>query len=574
MSRLRISSLVLVVACGALGAPGAIRSQSHGATIAPSGEAPLFDDLGDYHRTVSTYLPVAQRYFDQGLRLLFAFNLEEAERSFREAARVDPTCSACSWGVAMALGPHINFPATPERTVAAAAAAQDALRTAAGATEVERALAEAIAKRYSDPAPATPEEQAALDQSYSDAMRAVAARFPGDADVQYLAAEAMMNLHPWDLYEPDGKEKPWTAGIVSFIEAALARAPEHPGLCHLYIHSVEASTRPGRALTAAENLRTQIPGAGHLVHMPSHIFQRVGRYADSALANQRAIAADARYLPDAGGFFLYPMYAAHNHQFLWLAAQMEGQSAIAFAAARDTADRLPLEMLREMPGFDAWKAYPIWTLVRFGQWGALLEMPMPDAEFPYLSAVSRLARSIALSRFGRTEEAEAERAAAAATLAAVPGEAVEGFNPVSVLGGIAMAIVDGELARAAGDYPRAVAAFEKGVALEDGLRYNEPSDWYFPVRHVLGATLLEAGRPADAERIFRRDLEINAENGWALTGLVAALRRQGREREAASIDRRLAIAWARADLELDKLAAPTERAAVSRAAPADGSTGR
>ena len=545
-------------------------AQSHATPPAPVGSAPLYENLGNYHRTVSTYLPLAQRYFDQGLRLLFSFNLEESERSFREAATIDPSCSACHWGLAMALGPHINFPATPEHIVAAAAAAAKAVGADDQSTDVERALAAAVVKRYSDPAPATPEEQVALDIAYADAMRGVARQFPRDADVQYFAGEALMNLHPWDLYEADGSEKSWTAEIVSFIEGALAKAPEHPGLCHIYIHAVEASRHPERAIAAAERLRTRMPGAGHLVHMPSHIFQRVGRYADSALANERAVAADATYLPDTADFMVYPMYAAHNHQFLWLAAQMEGRSATAFAAARDTADRLPLEMLRAMPGFDAWKGYPVWTLVRFGQWANVVAMPLPDGEFPYLLAVSRVARGIALSRLGRAAEAEAERTGAAALLAALPEDATEGFNPAANLGAIALALIDAEIARAAGDYPTAVAKLAPAVELEDGLRYNEPSDWYFPVRHRLGAILLEAGRPAEAEKVFREDLVRNLENGWSLTGLAASLRRQGREKEAAAIDRRVAFAWSRADLELDRLAAPPTRTATA----ARGSGGR
>lgn len=533
-------------------------AQVHGAAAPAAGAVPLYENLGEHHRTISTYLPLAQRYFDQGLRLLFAFNLEESERAFREASKVDPTCSACSWGLAMALGPHINFPATPERTVAAAAAAKEAVKLGANAPAVERALAQAVAKRYSDPAPATPEGQSALDNAYADAMRAVAKSFPEDADVQYFAAEALMNLHPWDLYDVDGKEKAWTPEIVTLLEKALARTPEHAGLCHLYIHAVEASTRPERAVPAAERLRARMPGAAHLVHMPSHIFQRVGRYADSALANERAVAADATYLPAATGFMIYPMYAAHNHQFLWLAAMMEGRSAVAYAAARDTAARLPLEMLRAMPGFDGWKGYPIWTLVRFGQWQNVLASEVPDGEFPYLLAVTRVARSIAFARTGRTAEAESERAQAAEAYARIPADAAQGFNPVANLSAIALALSDAEIARAKGDLASAPRLLEPAIALEDGLRYNEPSDWYFPVRPVLGTMLLEAGKAKEAESVFRKDLEKNAENGWALSGLAAALRRQGREQEAAAVDRRLALAWSRSDLELERLAAPAQ----------------
>ena len=396
-------------------------------------------------------------------------------------------------------------------------------------------------------------------------MRAVAKSYPDDADVAYLAAEALLDLHPWDLYETDGTPKAWTPEIVALLERALAHSPDHPGLCHLYIHAVEASTRPERAVGAAERLRASMPGAGHLVHMPSHIFQRVGRYADSALANERAVAADGGYLPQAGDFLIYPMYAAHNHQFLWFAAQMEGRSAAAYAAARDTAARLPLEMLRAMPGYDGWLAYPVWTLVRFGRWQGVLTEPLPPAEFAYASAVAHVARALAQARLGNLEEAGRESAEAERNYALLPAEATQGFNPVSALSAIARGLADAECARARGDWDAAIAKLTAAVAIEDGLRYDEPTDWYFPVRHVLGPMLLEAGRNAAAEALFRADLGRNPENGWALTGLAAALRRQGRENEAAAVDRRLAFAWSRADLDLDRLAAPAESRAADNA---------
>jgi tetratricopeptide (TPR) repeat protein len=554
-----------LVAAVVLFTASAASAQGHGGSVAVAGAAPMFDNLGDHHRTISTYLPQAQRYFDQGLRLMFAFNLEEAERSFRAAVAIDPTCAICSWGVALALGPHINFPATPERTVAAAAAMAEAQRRAGSAPPVERALIAALARRYSDPAPTTPEGQSALDIAYAEAMRAVAKSYPDDADVAYLAAEALLDLHPWDLYETDGTPKAWTPEIVALLERALAHSPDHPGLCHLYIHAVEASTRPERAVGAAERLRASMPGAGHLVHMPSHIFQRVGRYADSALANERAVAADGGYLPQAGDFLIYPMYAAHNHQFLWFAAQMEGRSAAAYAAARDTAARLPLEMLRAMPGYDGWLAYPVWTLVRFGRWQGVLAEPLPPAEFAYASAVAHVARALAQARLGNLEEAGRESAEAERNYALLPAEATQGFNPVSALSAIARGLADAECARARGDWDAAIAKLTAAVAIEDGLRYDEPTDWYFPVRHVLGPMLLEAGRNAAAEALFRADLGRNPENGWALTGLAAALRRQGRENEAAAVDRRLAFAWSRADLDLDRLAAPAESRAADNA---------
>ena len=556
---------VLAVALPLVAASIAL-AQDHGGGLQSSVGAPVFDNLGDHHRTISTYLPAAQRYFDQGLRLMFAFNLEEAERSFRAAVAIDPTCAMCDWGVALALGPHINFPATPERTVAANAAVLEALARSGAATPVERALIAALARRYSDPAPTTLEGQSALDTAYAEAMRGVAKAFSKDSDVAFLTAEALLDLHPWDLYEIDGTAKPWTQEIVDRLERALAQSPDHPGLCHLYIHSVEASTTPERAVAAAERLRAAMPGAGHMVHMPSHIFQRVGRYADSALANERAVAADASYLPQAGGFVIYPMYAAHNHQFLWFAAQMEGRSATAYSAARDTVARLTLEMLRAMPGYDGWLAYPVWTMVRFGRWQGVLAEPLPPAEFAYASAVAHLARAIAQTRLGNLAEAETERAEAERNYAMLPADAVQGFNPVSALAKVGRNLAGAESARSRGDWDAAIAKLSEAVAVEDGLRYDEPSDWYFPVRHALGPMMLEAGRNESAEAVFRADLQRNPENGWALIGLAAALRRQGKENEAASVDRRLEQAWSRADLELEKLAAPPGSGRTSRGA--------
>lgn len=291
-----------------------------GAPAAPgTATVSLFDDLGGHHRAITTTSAEAQRFFDQGLRLAYAFNLEEAQRSFEEAARRDPGCASCFWGVALTLGPHINFPAQAERTRAAQRAAESARRVAGRATPVERALIEALAVRYSDPPPADAEGQRRLDQAYADAMREVARRFPYDLDVAALSAEAMMNLRPWDLWTPDGRPQPGIGEILAVLERVLARDPAHPGANHYYIHAVEASPHPEKALGAAERLGGLMPGAAHLVHMPSHVYMRVGRYADAAEANRRAIRADERYLARSPGALdgFYSMYFGHNFQLLW-----------------------------------------------------------------------------------------------------------------------------------------------------------------------------------------------------------------------------------------------------------------
>jgi tetratricopeptide (TPR) repeat protein len=551
-------------------APGAPRAQHEGHAPQPAGEAavaappvPLYAGLGSVRRPITSASDESQAYFDQGLRWMHAFNLEEAEASFREALRRDPSCAMCAWGVAFALGPHINLPALAERTVAAAAAAAEARRLAAAgpaaATAVERALIEALERRYSDPAPATPEAQAALDAAYAGAVRDVARRFPGDAEIHFLLGEALMDLHPWDLYEPtDGTPRPWTAEIVSTIEEGLRLDPRHPGLHHLYIHAVEASTAPERAEASADLLRTAMPDAAHVVHMPGHIYVRVGRYADAAVANERAVAVDGTYLGKASPnvAFYRMIYAPHNLDFLATAAGMEGRSAATLLATRALAEHLDPQMLHEMPGFDFLLGRSAWTLLRFGRYAEVLAEPLPPAELPYARAAAHAARGLSLLRLGRIDEAAAEAAAMRSAAAAIPPDAVEGLNSAAMLGRIPAALLEGELAVARGDVEAGVDRLATAAATEDALRYNEPSDWHFPARHLIGASLLRLGRDAEAETVFRADLARHPGNGWALAGLAAALERQGKDAEAKPVRARLERAWVGADLGLERLAAP------------------
>lgn len=448
----------------------------------------------------------------------------------------------------MSLGPHINMAAQPDRTKAANAAAQKAASLAKKAKPVERALVAALTKRYSDPPPTDAAGWKALDTAYADAMRDAARRFPDDLDVVALYAEAMMNLRPWDLWTMEGQPQPGTEEILATLERVLAKNPSHPGANHYYIHAVEASPHPEKALAAAERLGALEPGAAHLVHMPSHIYARVGRWEDASEANRKAIAVDQGYLPKAGPLGFYFMYVAHNYQFLWQTAMMQGRSAEALANARSVVTQAPVEMLRQMPGFDFVLEYPIWTLVKFGRWEDALAEPAPPTEFLYATGAWHAARGLAYAGLGRLEEAEKELAATKQIDAALPADAMAAFNSAHSLLSIAENMLAGEIAAKRGDMDEAVRRLEEATKTEDGLRYDEPPDWYVPVRHALGAALLAAGRPAEAEKVYEENLRRHPENGWSLHGLAESLRLQ--QKDAAAAQRRFEAAWKNADVKL------------------------
>lgn len=512
----------------------------------------LLEGMGSHRRDVGAASEAAQKFFDQGLVLAYGFNHAAAEQAFREAARLDPRCAMCFWGVALVLGPHINAAMEAAAVSPAWEASEQAQRLAARAKPADRALIEALAKRYS-PMPGA--ERAPLDQAYAEAMRQLAKRFPDDADVQALTAEALMDLHPWDLWEKNGTAKPWTAEIVTLLEKAMALDPQHPGANHFYIHAVEASKQPQRALASADRLRDLVPGAGHLVHMPAHVFIRTGRYWDAVEANRRAIDADRRTAQVSCHGALYAAgYVPHNVHFLWAAASFAGAGGVAVDAAKQTAAGVDLTKLRE-PGLGVLQHYwvtPLYAFVRFGHWEEILAVPEPEADLVYPRSVWRWARGVAQVRQGDLAAAAAELAALE-QLAADPGLAkVTIFDLYDTSGLIAIARehLAGELAFARGEREAALARLRAAVTLEDGLRYDEPPPWSLPTRHVLGAMLLEMGRPADAETVYRADLEIYPENGWALRGLSRALALQGKPEEAATVEARFERAWAKGDFEL------------------------
>lgn len=523
------------------------------ADLAPPGATRL-EGLGDFSRPISTQHPEVQGWFDQGFALTYGFNHDAAERSFLRATELDPDCAMCWWGAALVLGPHVNAGMDPAYNLAAWERLQRARAAAADGPAVERAFIEALASRYvKEP----PEDRRELDEAYAVAMGELARAYPNDLDAATLHVEALMNLQPWDYWDEDGAPKGNTAEIVARLESVIERDSDHAGALHLYIHAVEASSAPERGVAAADRLRELVPAAGHLVHMPAHIYARVGRWHDAVLANQKAIAADDTYLaicrPAPG---VYPLgYVPHNHHFLWFAATMGGASATALDAAAATGQRTSDPELMRMPGFEAMQHFaltPMFAKVRFGKWQQLADTPAPAADLPYMRAMWHYGQGIAAMRQGRTADAVRHHDALLEFSADPVIEQMLVWERYSLIHAVHIAtrMVAAELAIAAGDDDAAIATLHDAVAIEDGIPYDEPPGWHMPVRHSLGALLLAAGRPAEAEMVYREELRRNPANGWSLFGLHQALRAQARDEQAAEIGTRFQEAWAHADIEL------------------------
>jgi tetratricopeptide (TPR) repeat protein len=512
-------------------------------------QAILFDDLGTHRHPVSTRVPEAQQYFDQGLRLVWAFNHDEATRAFTEAARLDPDCAMAWWGIALAAGPNYNDPGNPERDRRAYEALRKAVALERKVSAQERAYIEALAKRYTKE---PPPDRKALDVAYADAMRVVMRRYPHDLDAATLFAESMMDLRPWDLWSRDGEPRPGTEEIVATLESVLKRDPEHPGANHYYIHAVEASTHPERGVASADRLRGLVPGAGHLVHMPSHIYMRVGRYGDAVAANERAVAVDRAYIARAKPDGLYPMmYYPHNLDFLWAAASMEGRSRDTIRTARELAAVSSPEMARQMADAEPPLVAPLVALARFGRWKEVLREPDFPDDLHYARAIRHYARGLAFTRLGHAREAASEHAALEIEVQAIPPERkFVQVLPAQTIAALAGTVLAGELAASRGRTNDAIRHLEEAVRMQDELPYMEPPPWYFPVRQSLGAVLLKANRAAAAEAVYREDLRRNPENGWSLHGLAESLRAQGKPVEAAAVEQRRRKAWARADVRL------------------------
>lgn len=518
--------------------------------VAAESRPQLFNGMGPHRRTVATVSPLAQKYFDQGLNFAYAFNHDEAIRSFTEAARLDPDCAMAWWGVALCHGPHINNTAmTPEASAAAWAALERARKAAPKVSGLERELIDALGARYANPAP---EDRAPLDAAYAAAMRALWEKYPRDADIGCLYAEAMMDLRPWDLWTQDGAPQPGTEEIVATLERVLELNPMHPGANHLYIHAVEASPRPERAVASAARLRTLVPASGHMVHMPSHIDIRVGEWEKASEANRKAILADERYrqLSPRQGF--YRVYMVHNHHFLSFSCMMQGRRRESLRAARELLASIPEDFKRQSPELvDPFLPILGDVQMRFGMWKDILKLPAPESSFPIARAMRLFMRGVAFAALGRIDEARAEQALFAAAVEAVPEQAVISINPARKVLTIAAHMLEGEIALAEGRLEEAVSALERGVAVEDELRYMEPPDWLHPVRQPLGAVLLRAGRYGEAEAVYREDLRRWPENGWSLFGLAEALRAQGKSEEADAVERRFMAAWRWADTKIN-----------------------
>jgi tetratricopeptide (TPR) repeat protein len=511
----------------------------------PKGElAPRLQNLGSHVFPVSTKSEQAQRFINQGLNLSYAFNHAESGRAFREAARLDPSLAMAYWGQALVLGPNINAAMDPKEEPNAHALAQKAVSLKATASPREQALIGALALRYTGRA----EDRAANDKAYAAAMRQVVERFPEDNDVAALYVEAMMDLRPWNYWTPDGQPQEGTTEIAALAETVMTRDPKHPGALHLYIHLMEA-THPARAVTAADTLMPLLPAAGHMVHMPSHIYQRVGRYDLAIKSNQLAVAADEDYITQCRAQGMYPMaYYPHNVHFLWFAASFDGQSAMALEAARKVGSGVTDDMLREMPLLAGFRVVPYYALARFGKWDEVLAAPAPPPGNAFLTGVWHYVRGLAHVSRGQIDAAAGELSKLKG-LMADPSLKEPLFSPNTSGAVLAVApeVLAGEIAAARKDYDRAISHLERAVRLEDALVYTEPSEWHYPPRHALGAVLLEAGRAAEAETVFWEDLRRHPNNGWALVGAWKALEAQGKRDEARLTETRFRQAWARAD---------------------------
>lgn len=507
-----------------------------------------FPGFTGYSRKVTTDSADAQAWFDQGIQLLYGFNHDEAIRSFEKAAELDPSCAMAWWGIAYARGLHIN---NPEMRTEQSRLADEAARKAVAALDnesaVEQGIVRAVFHRYEWPAP---EDRKHLDEKFADAMEAVWHRFPNDPDVGTIFAESLMNLQPWDLWTHSGAPKGRALEIVAVLERVLARAPNHPGANHLYIHAIEASPWPERGVPAADRLRHLVPGSGHLVHMPSHIYIRVGRYADAADCNRTAIAADEAYFARAPKPEFYNIYFLHNLHFLAYSAMMQGQYRSAIDAARKIEKQIPPGFLKEHAAVaDGFMPTTHHVLIRFGKWNEILAEPEPES-WRLLSRVERhFARSVALSALGRTNDARREIQLLDEVTRSLTDDWKMGNNPAKEVAAIAKTMAEGELAFRENQRDRAFELLRKAVTMEESLRYDEPPGWMQPVRHALGALLLADGKAAEAEGVYRADLVRHPNNAWSLLGLQQSLQKQGKNAQAVALNDQVRSAWAGADVK-------------------------
>lgn len=515
--------------------------------------APIFAGLDVYQYKVTTKSKEAQKYFNQGFVLNYGFNHAEAARSFRQAIAEDPECAMCYWGLAYVLGPNYNAPMEVDVLPAAHEALQQARLVMHKASAKERALIEALAKRYP---PSKDVDGTPYYEAYANAMREVMRTYPDDLDIAVMTAESLMNLHPWDLWQKNGDAQPWTPEIVQIIEGALARNPTHPQAAHLYIHALEASPDPEKVLIAAKMLEDRVPGSGHLVHMPSHIYINTGHYHDGAMANERAVKIDSMYVESCHEAGIYPLaYYPHNWHFLAACSALEGRGERALQASKYMSDYVvdkELMYVPELMTLQHFYSIPWFIMVKFAMWDDILKEPAPDPELKYPTAIWNYAQAMAYAAKGQYDKAaNAMKYVRDAAADPVMSEhRIFDINTFAEVLQIAENVIQGEIVRRQGHYDIAANFFAQAVEIEDKLLYTEPPDWFFSVRHHLGDALLAAGKYAEAEAVYRRDLEEWKNNGWALMGLYKSLEGQRKSAEAQAVLDEFKEAWKHSKLML------------------------